>query len=62
MTEEAARFTSDGTMHFNMPQTKWTVEIPKGSTFCVHYCADLTWRQRVFFRFIGWGVTKGDKK
>lgn len=42
------------------PKVLWTVVIPKDGMFHISYTVELSVWQRFWFKFIGWGVNKGD--
>ena len=58
-TEESVDF-SQNTYTFHLPKTLWTVTIPKDGMFQIHYTVELSVWQRFWFKFIGWGVKKGE--
>jgi hypothetical protein len=58
--EERFYIDDDAVHMINMPKTKWTVQIPKGGELHIYYKKELNWWVRLWMRFIGWGVTKGD--
>lgn len=54
--EKNTFFAKDAGFKLNLNETKWTVQIPKGGDFYVNYVRHINWWQRLWFRFIGWGV------
>ena len=39
-------------------EPKWIVTIPKKGSFNIYFPDDINWWQRMWIKFIGWGIKK----
>lgn len=55
-------FTSSNIGFIIQPPVLWHIHIPAGSNaFVIHTTAHLNWWQRMWMKFIGWGVVKHEE-